>query len=83
MDKSRSRRRRSFVYLMKQLQGMSEVEVSLVAGIAGKVWRARRAIREAAEAADTYLKEAEQGTLALGAPTEEPQPEGKVPEKLN
>ena len=83
MDVSRSRRRRSFVLLMKQLQTMSEDEVALVAQISGKVFRARRSIREAAEAADTYLHELDQRTLALEAPKNEPAPEAKKPEPIN
>jgi len=83
MDVSRSRRRMSFVRMMKQLQTMSEDEVGLVAQISGKVFRARKSIREAAEAADTYLNELQQQRLALGAPSEQPEPAAKPPEPVN
>jgi hypothetical protein len=55
---------------MRQLQNMSEDEVALVAQISGRVFRARKAIREAAEAADRYLDAKEQGVLVLDAPTD-------------
>lgn len=83
MDVSRNRRRRSFVNLMKQLQVMSESEVELVAQISGKVFRARRAIRECAEAADAYLHEQDQRTLALSAPEEIAEAVQKPPEHVN
>lgn len=83
MDVSKSRRRRSFVNLMKQLQTMSENEVELVAQISGKVFRARRAIREAAEAADAYLHEQDQRMLALSAPGDIAEAVQKPPESVN
>jgi len=70
MSSSWSRRKKTFVLMMRQLQNMSEDEVALVAQISGRVFRARKAIREAAEAADRYLDAKEQGVLVLDAPTD-------------
>jgi hypothetical protein len=69
--------------MMKQLQNMSEDEVALVAQISGRVFRARKAIREAAEAADRYLDAKEHGVLALDAPIEKSGAAPKLPDPVN
>lgn len=68
---------------MKQLQTMNEDEVALVAQISGKVFRAKRSIRECAEAADQYLREQAQGKLALGAPEAIAEAVQKPPESIH
>jgi len=72
MNRPRKRRIRSFLVLMRQLQDMPEGELALVAKITGQVLRSRRSLRAAAEAADAYVTEIEQGTLAIEPPAGEP-----------
>jgi hypothetical protein len=69
--------------MMKQLQNMSEDEVALVAQISGRVYRARKAIREAAEAADRYLDAKEQGVLSLAAPSDKSSSASKPEDPVN